>query len=138
MVKRVVHSDYKTVKSKHEPIVSKDVWDKANAMHESKTRNSTSKELRFVYAGILKCGVCGRAMVLQIHTGRNLPYRVTCSNKKYCSNVSLRYDKLHALILCALKEKLKDFEVQTNISNKKMLKAFLNRFLCVMKRWMIS
>ena len=44
---------------KHEPIISKTVWDKANAVLKSDQRPYNTEESDYYFSGLLKCSECG-------------------------------------------------------------------------------
>lgn len=115
--KRVYNPDYETVPGKHEPIISNEIFELANSEACRKARVPSSKEIRFIFAGLAKCSVCGGSLGLKIHTGREHPYRVGCLKKKYCTNTSILYEDFIDLVVNALKEQIQDFEVQieTNV-----------------------
>ncbi len=69
-VEQVPEDEWITVENMHEPIVEKEIFDKAQCMKERDTRVQKSGELS-MWAGTLKCADCGRAM-----------------HKKYCKNRS--------------------------------------------------
>ena len=69
-VEQVPEEEWVTVKNMHEPIVDKDLFEKAQGLRQIDTRVQNTGKLS-MWAGILKCADCGRAM-----------------HKKYCKNTS--------------------------------------------------
>lgn len=69
-VEQVPEDEWVTVENMHEPIIDKELFDKAQGLRQVDTRVQNTGTLS-MWAGILKCADCGRAM-----------------HKKYCKNTS--------------------------------------------------
>lgn len=69
-VEQVPKDEWITVENMHEPIIDKELFEKAQGLRKIDTRVQDSGSLS-IWAGILKCADCGRAM-----------------HKKYCKNKS--------------------------------------------------
>ena len=69
-VEQVPEDEWITVENMHEPIIDKELFEKAQGLRKIDTRVQDSGSLS-IWAGILKCADCGRAM-----------------HKKYCKNKS--------------------------------------------------
>lgn len=69
-VEQVPENEWITVENMHEPIIDKELFNKAQELRRVDTRVQNSGTLS-MWAGILKCADCGRAM-----------------HKKYCKNTS--------------------------------------------------
>ena len=69
-VEQVPEEEWVTVENMHEPIIDNELFEKAQALRQVDTRVQNSGTLS-MWAGILKCADCGRAM-----------------HKKYCKNTS--------------------------------------------------
>ena len=69
-VEQVPEDEWITVENMHEPIIDKELFEKAQALRHIDTRVQNTGALS-MWAGILKCADCGRAM-----------------HKKYCKNTS--------------------------------------------------
>ena len=92
------------------------MFDKAQKEKEKRTCNNTSTELVNPYASIMKCGYCGSAIVNYYNNmTRKKTKRVRCANKK-CNCVSHNFDEVNDAIIKALKSKLEDIKVQTDIN----------------------
>lgn len=98
------------VKNTHEPIVSKEDFDKVQSLLERDTRMSPYKGKLSVLAGFLKCADCGRAM--QKRTVKQ-PYRTyeyyCCStyrkmHKKSCTKHAIRVEVIEQAVLDILNE----------------------------------
>ena len=69
-VEQVPEDEWVTAENMHEPIINKELFDRAQGLRQVDTRVQNSGTLS-MWAGILKCADCGRAM-----------------HKKYCKNTS--------------------------------------------------
>ena len=69
-IEQVPEEEWVTVENMHEPIIDKDLFEKAQKLGKVDTRVQNTGKLS-IWAGILKCADCGRAM-----------------HKKYCKNTS--------------------------------------------------
>ena len=69
-IEKVPEEEWVTVENMHEPIIDKDLFEKAQKLGKVDTRVQNTGKLS-IWAGILKCADCGRAM-----------------HKKYCKNTS--------------------------------------------------
>lgn len=71
--RRVDKSDWVIKKDAHVPIVSRDLWEKANRAYSSRNRppsTNLDKKLANPLAGILRCGICGMSMLNTPRAGR--------------------------------------------------------------------
>lgn len=65
----------------HEPIVSRELWDKAQALLSGRYVNRNKKPQRdFAFTGLIRCGHCGCSMVAEIKKSRYVYYH--CSRAK--------------------------------------------------------
>ena len=69
-LEQVPEDEWVTIENMHEPIIKKELFEKAQKLRQVDTRIQNSGKLS-MWSGILKCADCGRAM-----------------NKKYCKNKS--------------------------------------------------
>ena len=69
-IEQVSEQDWVTVENMHQPIIDKNLFEKAQEMRKVDTRVQNTGKLS-IWAGILRCADCGRAM-----------------HKKYCKNKS--------------------------------------------------
>ena len=79
-------------KGVHEPIISKDLFDRAQA--QFKRFNMPKKTKRgFPYAGMMTCGSCGCAITAEIKKGKYVYYHCT-HGKGGCASGSIRQEAL--------------------------------------------
>ncbi len=90
---------------KHEPIITKDLFDKANAILNRRWRNSPTQDAAQpkAFAGLLRCAECGSAITAEIQKG-HIYYRCTKKNKAQpCRQSYVREEALDTEISSLLK-----------------------------------
>lgn len=92
---------------KHEPLIDDQIFNKAQEqlkIHKPKTRKSL--KLRNSLAGLVKCGICGTAMVAVSYGGGLLYLRCNSFN---CKTKGTRLEKVEDQVYIELKDELKNF-----------------------------
>lgn len=79
---------------KHPPLVSRDIFDKAQLAFLKVDKSKVRKNFDFLYPGIVKCGVCGYSFCGERQKKRNIYYRCShfdrsCPNTAYISEKQL-------------------------------------------------
>lgn len=85
----------------HEPLVSQEVFDTANAKILSRKREDTSGNTS-IFSGLVKCGTCGKAMSQRYWTKKRHKIFVCntyAENTKACNDHRIFYDDLYAAVL---------------------------------------
>ena len=95
---------------KHEAIIDNDTFNKAQTIHTLKApKVRKNDKVKNPFAGIARCGVCGRLMQRNSNIYYNLEY-LTCNSNPTCTNRKfIRLDYIEQEILKELKTTLKDF-----------------------------
>ncbi len=132
-VEQVPEDEWITVENMHEPIIEKELFEKAQGLRKVDTRVQNSGTLS-IWAGILKCADCGRAMhkkYCKNKSGTVYEYYICGTyrkkSNKLCTKHTLKVEELEKAILEAIKlhiELLVDTEKlleQINTSNTKKL-----------------
>ena len=114
--KRVRNYDCDLVDGKHPRLIDDALYQRVQAQKGRVSRESPKKELNNIYAGLIKCKKCGRA----IGQRRN---RFFCISTVYCNNVSSDADVVKKMIKQALKDFLKDFEIKAQFDNSDTIKT---------------
>lgn len=107
------------VDGKHPRIIEDELYRKVQEQKGKVTREAPNLDLVNIYAGLVKCKKCGRA----IGQRRN---RYHCTNMYHCHNVSSNADIVKSCILKALKDSLEDFEIQAKVDNSSVVKTHLD------------
>jgi len=111
--KKKVHKpkeEWYTVENTHEPIISREIWEQAHAHINNRKRPVKSGEIQ-IFSGLLKCADCGaglRYSQRKSKSGEKKEERYACATysefgKSRCSNHSIRYDVLYAVVLGRLR-----------------------------------
>lgn len=99
-------------KGKHDPLIDHDTFEKAQKqlqIHKPKTRKEL--KLRNSLAGLVKCDICGTAMVAVSYGGGLLYLRCNSFN---CITKGTRLEKVEDRVFIELKNELKDFKYYLN------------------------
>lgn len=99
--KKVPDADQIRVDNTHEPLVSQEVFDNANAKILSRKREDTSGNVS-IFSGLIKCGTCGKAMS-QRYWGRDKHRIFVCTtyarDTKKCTDHRIYYEDLYNAVL---------------------------------------
>jgi len=98
--------DWIIVRGTHEAIIDRETWDKTQDLLKRRTRNVDLNSNLSVFAGFLKCGDCGRALVKKAgtlgHGEGNVNYycgTYVRSGRKYCTPHTISYKVLEGIVL---------------------------------------
>ena len=109
-ITRITNKDCVIVKGLHEPIISVELWEKAQKEISDnkpvKVRNGY--EIQNPLAGIIYCGKCGRSMIRHAYTKNRkkqkqiiIHEQIICPNIN-CNNVGCKLDELEKQVIKAL------------------------------------
>lgn len=120
-VDKKLNKTYK-VEGTHEPLVSKELWDKAQQLiNDRKIGGSVSKGT-FLLTGLLKCPNCGANLIGTKHARATYAYyrcwKFIKEGKEVCSNNSVRKDTIEADVLD---------RIAAVIENKDILKIVISK-----------
>lgn len=98
------------VEGKHEPLVSKQMFQQAQHILDNKTkvRNRADLKITNPLAGLVRCGFCSAAMIKRPYT-HQVPH-IRCSNVN-CKNKSTRFEYVESAVLHQLEKWLEAYEV---------------------------
>lgn len=132
-IERIDQDKWIRVEGTHPAIIDMDTWSKAQKMMKMRTRELDLENHVSIFAGVLKCGDCGRAMVKKHSSwGKAKHFYYNCgtfnrSGAKFCTPHTIRHDvieqivleDLHRIILNIdnLKELISKIDIQKNRSN---------------------
>lgn len=100
--------DWIIVENTHEPIVSKELFKKAQSLFNKSIRVAPQKKEVDLFSGFVKCGDCHRAMNKKTNThsyGTYHYYRCATARKmkkSACGNHTIRIDKLEEAVLTVI------------------------------------
>lgn len=119
--KRLRHNNYEVVDGKHDSIVSEELFNKVQERKGKTTREKGGLELANMWAGLIKCGKCGKAIERALGSNKRA-HRFRCKNNRNCDNMSHRADEVHNAIVNELKLQLEDFTVRVEDNNQDVIK----------------
>lgn len=102
----VERENWIVVENTHEPVISRETWEKARSLLKKPGREPKSGEAPNIFAGFLKCGTCGRAMAKDVRRtkeGREVCF-FSCgtyrrNGKRYCSPHRISMEALEQIVL---------------------------------------
>lgn len=99
--KQLDRSQWTVVEGTHEPIISRQQWDRVQALLSKDTRTPAFEQNVSPFAGFLRCGDCGRAMSKTNHPGG--VYYCCGSYKRYgpstCTRHGISHQELEQIVL---------------------------------------
>jgi site-specific DNA recombinase len=108
--------EYIIIENAHEPIISIDTWEKVRKLLKTPTRKLKNEDKVHTFAGIIKCGSCGRIYKRKYATSgdknKTRLYYLECSTVRQigsdgCSNnKSIREDFMFELVLNDVKKEI--------------------------------
>lgn len=106
--RQVPKEDWIIVENTHEPIVSREIFEKAQTLFNKNIRVAPKKREADLFSGFVKCGDCLRAMNKKTNAhsyGTYHYYRCVTARKmkkSACSNHTIRIDKLEEAVLVVI------------------------------------
>ena len=95
-------SEWIIAKNTHEPLVDEYTFEQAQKVTVIKRRTSTGEP--HIFAGLLRCPDCGKAMHYLKRTGRSYSASFACNTysrygREYCTMHYIRFEDLYAIVL---------------------------------------
>ena len=107
IITRPRNLNYDKYEGKHDAIISKEIFDKANQIKKNNTRVIKSKTLKNPLAGLIYCQQCGRALQRkQMGDGQEF---LLCKTEQ-CPTVSIKITVLEDYIINSIKETLEKYK----------------------------
>ena len=100
-------SEWFIVEDTHEPIIDKELFQKAQELMRRDTRTAPKAGQFYLFSGFLSCNDCGRSMVRR--ASKNHVYYACSANvrqRDLCSRHSIRHEKLEAMVLNTIKKQI--------------------------------
>lgn len=121
-------NEYLIFKGKHEPIISEDIFNKAQEIRGSKPRNKTDTTLKNPFSGLMYCR-CGAKMGYNTYTknGKTFaPPKLVCGEQVYCKSGSADFNEVMKYVCDTLRDCITDFEVRINSERDDSEKLYKN------------
>lgn len=106
--KAVPKNEWIIVENTHEPIIDKEIFDKAQSLFSRHIHSSKTNKKMDLFAGFVRCADCGHAMHKKTNKHSYGTYRYyKCATKQkkspdVCTNHTIRIDKLEEAVLAYL------------------------------------
>lgn len=100
---KVPEDEWIIVRNRHEPLVDEQTFQLAQETAKVK-RQPNKNKVPNIFAGLLRCGTCGKAMSYQVRNNRSASASFACNvyrrhGKAYCSMHYITYEQLQELVL---------------------------------------
>lgn len=105
--------EYLVFDGKHDPIISKELFDKAQEIKGKRAKVRPDTTLKNPFSGVMFCE-CGYTIGYNTYTKNGVEYArpvLRCNNQPICGNGSAKFDEVYEYVLNALRDCIKDFEV---------------------------
>lgn len=119
ITKRIRNFDCELIDGKHPKLIDDELYQRAQEQRGRVSREPASQEISNIYASLMKCKKCGRAI------GKRRK-RYYCTATYRCSNVSSDITLVQDCIYKALKSSLEDFEIKASVDNSSVVKTHLD------------
>lgn len=149
-VVQIPQSEWIINENAHEPIISKEIWDKVQTTYEGKRGRSDKSNVVHPLSGLVVCPNCGKK--LKFKSAKDVHNCFVCRTyvdlgKKYCTSHHITEQLLEALVLDDIHSLLEEVEIdetkvkerflrerskhteQSRYSDEKQLKANKNRLV---------
>ena len=127
-LEQVPENDWVTVKNMHEPIIDKELFETAQMLRKNDTRVQNNGKLS-IWAGMLKCADCGRAMHKKYSknkSGKVYEYYICGTyrkkSNKLCTKHTIKVEELQKVVLEIIK-----LHIELFFDNEKILEEFNKR-----------
>lgn len=118
-------ADWVVVKGTHEAIIDEATWNKVQGLLNRRTRKLDLDSNVSIFAGFLKCGDCGRALVKKYPCLKNGDKSVKyyCgtyvrSGRKYCTPHAISHDVIERIIIDDLKTIIQNIDDMQEIAEE--------------------
>ena len=103
-------TEYQLVNGLHEPIISEDIFNQAQAVKQGKVISTTTSKRPIVnpLASLIVCEKCGRKMIMRVHKASRPS--LMCQNP-HCDNVSSPVEEVEAKLLESLELWLEKYKL---------------------------
>lgn len=124
--RRNTPDDFMLIKGKHEPIITKEQFDKAQSLFSGAVPVKALTTISNPFAGIMVCKHCGKTMRYQPYNTRpNAIPRIVHTDSRECKVKSAPYTDVMDLVVESLRLHIENFEFELN--NEHLQKQELSR-----------
>lgn len=106
--------EYLLFKGKHDPIISEELFYKAQEIKGKRHRTKQNLTLKNPLTGLVFCK-CGYKMSLNTYRNKGVEYaapKLVCNDQYHCKSASVEFDEIYQAILKTIKDCIADFELR--------------------------
>lgn len=107
-------NEYLIFEGKHEPIINKEIFERAKEIRGNRHRTKTDTSLKNPFSGIMYCK-CGAKMGYNTYRKNGVEYappKLVCNNQVHCKSGSVEYRDVLDYVCKSLRDHIRDFEVR--------------------------
>lgn len=106
--------EYLIFEGKHDPIISKELFDKAQEIKGKRHKTRPDTTLKNPFSGLMFCKSCGFSIGYNTYTKNGIEYSrpvLRCNNQAICKSGSAKFDEVFEYVRNSLEDCINDFEV---------------------------
>jgi hypothetical protein len=106
--------EYLVFEGKHDAIIPKELFDKAQDMRGKRHRTKPNVSLKNPFSGLLFCK-CGSSMGHNTFRRKNVEYaapKLVCNNQVYCKSGSASFNEIYSEVCNVIRTCIEDFELR--------------------------
>ena len=107
--------EYLVFEGKHDGIISRELFEKAQRIKGQRHRSNTDKTLKNPLSGLLFCKACGARMTYNTYRKKGAEYsppKLHCVNQVHCKSGSVYFEEVMNHLCDVLRDCIADFEVR--------------------------
>lgn len=123
----LTQEEWIVVENTHEPIITKELWEKAKHAQSIRTRQLNLNDNIGLFCGLIVCGDCGRALHKKVDKGKYTYYRCgsyVTYGKEYCTSHNISEKILIEIILLDVNSLIQKIENLINVVIEKQNSRF--------------
>ena len=108
-------NEYLVFEGKHDPIVPKELFNKAQEIRGTRHRTKTDNTLKNPLSGLVFCKRCGHSCGYNTYRKRGhefAPAKIVCNDQVHCKSGSADFDEIIVYIIDALKDIREDYQIR--------------------------
>lgn len=108
--------EYLLFEGKHPPIISKELFEAAQAKRGRNSRAKPKTKVRNPLAGLVQCH-CGKAMTMRLYYNRQAKPRLLCDDQVHCHTGSCLYEEIEEMVCGILENTIADYQIKLEADN---------------------
>ena len=106
--------EYLIFDGKHDPIISEEIFNKAQEIRGSKHRTKTDNTLKNPLSGIVFCARCGHSCGYNTFKNKGVTYagaKLVCNDQVHCKTGSADFEEILSYVSNALRDCIEDYKI---------------------------